>query len=89
MGQKEIIYLCMGSACHQFGVYDVLPTLQKLMVDHRLENEIVLKGAFCLGPCMDGIVLKVGDRMIVNINAQNIEQKFLEEVLPYFRPEQP
>ena len=89
MGRQEVISLCMGSACHQFGVYDVLPILQRLLVDHMLENQVILNGAFCLGPCMDGIVLKIGDRMIVHINAQNIEQKFRDEILPYLKSEQP
>lgn len=86
MDQAETIYICMGSACHQFGVYDVLPILLGLIDVHKLENRVVLKGAFCLGPCMNGIILKMDDKMIFRVNAQNIEQKFVDEILPYLKP---
>lgn len=87
MDGKEIIYLCMGSACHQFGVYDVLPKLQQLLAEHTFDNQIILKGAFCLGPCIDGITLKLGTQFITHVNAQNVEQKFYDEILPCLRQE--
>jgi len=37
---KENLFLCMGSACHQLGVYDVLPRLQELIVEYELEEAI-------------------------------------------------
>ncbi|MCC7446941.1 MAG: (2Fe-2S) ferredoxin domain-containing protein [Anaerolineae bacterium] len=72
----------MGSACHQYGVYTVLPALQQLMTDSGLDDQVALKGTFCLGPCMEGIVMRHGDRMILNIRPDNIEQKFRDEILP-------
>lgn len=82
MDTKPTLYICMGSACHQYGVYHVLPALQRLLNEHRLDVNIELKGAFCLGPCMHGIVLKLEEREFRNISAANIEQKFTMEVLP-------
>jgi NADH:ubiquinone oxidoreductase subunit E len=43
---KENLFLCMGSACHQMGVYDVLPRLQELIKDHDLTDAVELKGSF-------------------------------------------
>ncbi|MBX3085583.1 MAG: (2Fe-2S) ferredoxin domain-containing protein [Anaerolineae bacterium] len=77
----------MGSACHQYGVYDVLPVLQRLLAERAPDSQVALKGAFCLGPCMDGIILKLGDVTIVHVNAKNIEQKFEDEILPYLTRE--
>jgi len=82
MDQKEPLYLCMGSACHQRGVYHLLTKIQALLAEHHLENRIELKGSFCLGPCTDGIVLEYGNRLFVNIVVDNVEQKFKEEILP-------
>jgi NADH:ubiquinone oxidoreductase subunit E len=56
---KENLFLCMGSACHQLGVYEVLPQLQALMREHNLEGAIELKGSFCLETCSHGIVMKL------------------------------
>ncbi|MCC6614233.1 MAG: (2Fe-2S) ferredoxin domain-containing protein [Anaerolineae bacterium] len=80
--QKINLLVCMGSACHQKGVYHLRTALQKLLTDHRLEAQVELKGAFCLGPCMNAIVLKVGDQLILNVTPENVEQKFADDILP-------
>lgn len=79
---KENLYLCMGSACHQMGVYEVLPKLQELMQEYNLESQVELKGSFCLETCSSGIVMKFKDQLFIEINPQNIEEKFLAEILP-------
>lgn len=79
---KENLYLCMGSACHQLGVYEVLPKLQSLIKAHDLEDKIELKGSFCLETCSVGIVMKFQDNVFTKISADNIEEKFTDEILP-------
>jgi NADH:ubiquinone oxidoreductase subunit E len=78
---KQILYICMGSACHQSGVYDVLPRIQQLIIDHDVESQIELKGAFCLGVCARGVVLKLDDMIIADVNGKNVEEKFVNEIL--------
>lgn len=79
---KANLYLCMGSACHQLGVYEVLPKLQALMQEYNLEATVELKGSFCLETCSQGIVMRFQDLLFTDINPQNIETKFLGEILP-------
>lgn len=79
---KENLFLCMGSACHQLGVYEVLPKLQQLIKEHELEEEVELKGSFCLETCSYGIVMKFRDTHFVSINPQNVEDRFIHEILP-------
>lgn len=79
---KENLYLCMGSACHQLGVYEVLPKIQQLLSDYHLKNKVELKGSFCLETCSSGIVMKFKDQFFININPTNVEQKFRQEILP-------
>jgi NADH:ubiquinone oxidoreductase subunit E len=79
---KENLFLCMGSACHQLGVYEVLPKLQALIGEYNLEEKIELKGSFCLETCSYGIVMKYKDLRFINISPQNVEDKFLQEILP-------
>ncbi len=80
--KKENLYLCMGSACHQLGVYEVLPKLQSMISEYKLEDKIELKGSFCLESCSDGIVMKYKNQVFIKINSENIEQKFKDEILP-------
>jgi len=75
----------MGSACHQFGVYKLLPAVKKLLADNGLEESVEIKGAFCLGPCSQGIVLKVGDQLILNVNPANLDQTFASEIVPLLK----
>ncbi len=79
---RENLYLCMGSACHQLGVYEVLPKLQKLIKEYALDEIVELKGCFCLETCSSGIVMKYKDRLFINISPQNLEEKFIKEILP-------
>lgn len=82
---KVVISLCMGSACHQFGVYGVLPVLRELLREAGVEDQVVLKGAFCLGPCTKGIVLQAGKKQITGINPETIRKKFYSQLLPAIR----
>jgi NADH:ubiquinone oxidoreductase subunit E len=82
---KENLFLCMGSACHQLGVYEVLPKLQMLIQTHKLEDILELKGSFCLETCSHGIVMKFKDQHFLNISSQNIEEKFTQEILPVIK----
>jgi len=79
---KENLYLCMGSACHQLGVYEVLPQIQSLISEYNLNDKVELKGSFCLETCSSGIVMKFRDKHFIHISPQNLEDKFLREILP-------
>lgn len=81
MDDTHTLYICMGSACHQTGVYEVLGRLQSLIRDYNVEDRIELKGAFCLGICARGVVLKFDDTFITDVCEENVEQKFADEVL--------
>jgi hypothetical protein len=72
----------MGSACHQLGVYDVLPKLQALIQTHGLTDQVELKGSFCLETCSHGIVMKFHDTCFTNISPQNVEAIFETQILP-------
>jgi NADH:ubiquinone oxidoreductase subunit E len=79
---KENLFLCMGSACHQMGVYDVLPKLQTLIKDNDLEDAVELKGSFCLETCSQGIVMKFKEERFSKISPQNVEEVFQDKILP-------
>ena len=82
MGEEVVLYLCMGSACHRLGVYDILPRLQELMAKHHMTDKVRLRGHFCLNNCSEAVVVKLGDRMFERILPENIEWVFEQEILP-------
>lgn len=79
---KQTLFLCMGSACHQMGVYEVLPKLLQLIQDHDLDDVVELKGSFCLESCSHGIVMKFQDHPFLDISSQNVEDVFVHKILP-------
>jgi NADH:ubiquinone oxidoreductase subunit E len=83
--EKLAMEICMGSACHQKGVTKVLPVIQKLLAEYKLEIDVELKGSFCLGPCVDGIVMQFEGTQFIKINPENVEEKFRDEILPCIR----
>ncbi len=89
MDDLPTLYICMGSACHQLGVYEVLPELQALFAEYHLENRLQLKGAFCLGVCAKGVALKLGDDLILGVHKGNVRQKLVNEVLTRLEGLQP
>lgn len=72
----------MGSACHQMGVYEVLPAIQRLLAEYQVDDRIEFKGSFCLECCSHGIVMKFRDNLFLHISPENVEEKFKQEILP-------
>lgn len=79
---KQTLFLCMGSACHQMGVYEVLPKLLQLIQDHDLDDVVELKGSFCLESCSHGIVMKFQDHHFLDISPHSVEDVFVHKILP-------
>jgi NADH:ubiquinone oxidoreductase subunit E len=87
MNAKKTLFICMGSACHQIGVYDVIKIIQQLIIEMDLNDSLELKGSFCLGACAKGIVMKIDDHLITEVNKRNLRSKFLNEVIPMIQRE--
>ncbi|MDO4281893.1 MAG: NAD(P)H-dependent oxidoreductase subunit E [Peptococcaceae bacterium] len=74
------VQVCIGSACHQRGSYDILMRLRELVVENGLEKDVSVGSAFCLNNCADGISVAVDDDIITGIGKGNVDQLF-EQVI--------
>ncbi len=72
------IYVCVGSACHLKGSYNVINAIQKIIKERDLEDQVTVKAAFCLGRCTEAVSVKVNDGPIVSVNEETVD-KFMEE----------
>jgi len=79
------IYVCMGSACYVKGSPEIVDKLNSLIAVNRLKANIQLKGSFCLGPCIQGVVVKIGNRQFKNLRPDNIEERFNTEFIPFIK----
>lgn len=76
------ISVCIGSACHLKGSYNVISSLQELINHHRLKEKIEIKGAFCLGNCTQAVSVEV-DEKVYSVTPSNVEDFFTKEVLSH------
>ncbi len=76
------ITICIGSSCHLKGSRQVVETLQKLINEHNLTDEIELGGTFCLGKCINPGVNLLLDDESYSVKPEEVEQFFKDKVLP-------
>ncbi|MCY6484485.1 (2Fe-2S) ferredoxin domain-containing protein [Clostridium aestuarii] len=79
------ITVCVGSTCYLKGSYNIINQLIKMVEDNNLENEVVVKGACCLGNCGKPVSIKVNDGSVLSVNESNIKTFFEEEILKKLR----
>lgn len=77
-----ILKVCVGSSCHLKGSYDVIEKFKELIKRYDVEDRIELQASFCLGHCSEGVTVKADDRFILNVNGDNAEEIFTNEILP-------
>lgn len=54
--------VCIGTACHLNGSYNVIQTFQQLIEEYSLHKEINLKASFCMKQCQNkGVSVAVDD----------------------------
>jgi NADH:ubiquinone oxidoreductase subunit E len=76
-----IIQVCIGSACHLKGAYNVINSIQTLITEKNLQDKITLKAAFCLGQCTSAVSVQIDDGSVISVCDSNVEQFFDEYVL--------
>lgn len=81
MTPKPTLFLCMGSACHQLGGFRLIPQIEAFLRRHGLQDQIELKGAFCLEHCEHGRSLKFADRVYTGLTPENLEARLQHEIL--------
>lgn len=74
------ICICVGSACHLKGSYEVIDKLKNCVKNNKLEDKVNIKAAFCLGHCTEAVSVKIGDN-IFSVEPATADHFFDENVL--------
>ena len=78
--------VCIGSACHLKGAYNVISTFQHLIEENRLHDRIAFAATFCTKEChKPGVSVTLNGTKHV-IAAEDARRFFREEVLPTISP---
>ena len=78
------ITVCIGSSCHVKGSRQVVRTLQQLIADHKLEDEVQLGGTFCMSNCQKGVCVTIetiNSEETFSVTPETTEEFFRENVL--------
>ncbi|MGV8147095.1 MAG: (2Fe-2S) ferredoxin domain-containing protein [Alkaliphilus sp.] len=75
------INVCIGSACHLKGSYDVIKRFQSIIDEKKLGDEVTVKAAFCLGDCMKAVAVRINEEeKMHSLNTKNADGFFAEYV---------
>ncbi len=75
------ITICIGSSCHLKGSRDVIKILERLISLNNLNDEITLKGSFCMGECSKNGVCICVDNERFNVTPSEAETFFNYEIM--------
>ena len=73
------IKVCVGSACYVKGSHEVIKSFQELIKQYGLENQVILKAAFCLGHCTEAISIQI-EESIYSVSKEEVKEFFKEYV---------
>lgn len=76
-----MIEICIGSACHIKGSYQVIQEMKRLLDENKLSDKIELKSAFCLGKCGEGVSVRIKGDQVYQVNSEEVETFFRQHVL--------
>lgn len=76
-----IVEVCVGSACHLKGAYNVIKSLEKLIGDNGLKEKVTVKAAFCLGHCTEAVSVRVDNGEVLSVSEDNVQKFFQENII--------
>lgn len=74
------IHVCIGSACHLKGSYNLINSFQQSIEHHNLNDKIEIAGTFCLGHCGENVSIKV-DEEYFGVSPEDANAFFKNEIL--------
>lgn len=78
-----VVSVCVGSACHLKGSYDVIKRLEELIQSHQLTECVELKAHFCMENCSCGTSMRIGEQSPITVrDLAEVDKVFIDQVLP-------
>ena len=74
-----VVSVCIGSACHIGGSYEIIGIFKKCIREDELGDKITLKASFCTGNCKEAVCVMVdGEKYSVEPSGA---EEFFERVV--------
>ena len=82
-----VITVCVGSSCHVRGSHEILQRYTDLIIEHRLKDQVSLRGSFCMERCAEGVNMDIDGEPLSAQSLKDAERIFHDKVLSKLRPE--
>ncbi len=76
------VSVCVGSACHLKGSYNVISELQELVETYNLGAKVDIKAIFCMGHCTEAVSVRLNDGEVESVNTKTVKAFFRDRILP-------
>ncbi|MDF2612627.1 MAG: (2Fe-2S) ferredoxin protein [Clostridia bacterium] len=77
----KVVKICIGSACHLKGSYQVIEIFKALIEEFKLEDVIELNAAFCIGRCTTAVSVARWDDKILSVSKENARDIFINQIM--------
>jgi NADH:ubiquinone oxidoreductase subunit E len=74
------VSVCIGSACHIKGSYNVLNSLQQLREEYGLAEKLEINAVF--GHCTEAVSVQVDNGEVQSVSGSTVRNFFAEKILP-------
>jgi len=75
------VTVCVGSSCHIKGAREVIMRFNELLKKHGLEQDVELKGSFCMERCGEGVNWQIDDEPFSSDSAESALETFRTRIL--------
>lgn len=76
------INVCIGSACHIKGSYNVINSLQQLIEEYEVADKVEVVSIFCLGHCTEAVSVRINEGDVKSVSGSTAREFFVSHVLP-------
>ena len=83
------VTVCVGSSCHIKGAREVIARFSELLREYGLEDQVELKGSFCMERCGEGVNWQIDEEPLTSATAEEAASVFRERVLEPMRTSAP
>ena len=76
------VEICIGSACYVKGSGQVVTDLNELIQAHHWEDQVAVKGSFCMKACQNhlGLGIRIDGKQLEQVTAQNTREVLEKEI---------
>jgi len=67
------VTVCVGSSCHIKGARDLIARFNDFLTQEGIEEEVELKGSFCMELCGEGVNWEIDDEIV---SSPSVEEGF-------------